>query len=164
MRLDSYLAQYWPEFSRSQWQKYILLGYVSVNDEIELSAKRTLDEDDIVTYILPAQADHDEVNISIIFEDEHAIVLNKPSGMLTHAKGVLNDEFSVAEFMKSRTTDSPGSNRSGIVHRLDRDTSGVIILAKDTETKQFIQKQFQDRKVKKEYIAIVDGVPKEVEA
>ncbi len=158
------MAQFWPEYSRSQWHRYITAGYVMVNDEVEISSKRSLDEDDIVTYSLPVKPDFSESEIPIIFVDENVIVLDKPSGLLTHAKGVENDEFSVAEFMKSRTFDSPGSNRAGIVHRLDRDTSGVIIAAKNEEAKKFLQKQFESRKVKKEYIAVVDGTPRELEA
>lgn len=164
MRLDKYLADNWPEYSRSQWQKYLTLGYVMVDGVVERSAKRTLGEDDIVTVNLPTPQSYSSDTLPVIYENDDVIVIDKPVGILTHAKGVLTDEFSVAEYMSTRTTDQPEGNRPGIVHRLDRDTSGVIIAAKNTEAKRFLQKQFQDRKAKKTYIAVVDGMPKHDEA
>lgn len=164
MRLDSYVAQFWPEYSRSQWQRNILAGYVWVNGVPELVTKTHLAEDDEVTIHLPEQVTFEKDTLPIIYEDDNVIVMNKPVGVLTHAKGVTNDEFSVAEFVRPRTSDGIDGNRPGIVHRLDRDTSGVIIAAKNTEAKVFLQKQFQDRKAKKTYVAIVRGIPKHAEA
>lgn len=164
MRLDQYLAQYWPDFSRSQWQRYVAAGYVRVNHAVELSPKRVLAEDDEVTTHIPDQPDFREQTLPVIYEDDNVIVINKPSGILTHSKGAVNEEFSVAEFVRPRTSDGVDGNRPGIVHRLDRETSGVIIAAKNNETKRFLQKQFQDRKAKKTYIAIVRGTPKHAAA
>ena len=164
MRLDAYLAQFWPETSRSQWQKYIDLGYVMVNGKVETSAKRVLDEDDQVTTNVPDAPDFSSETLPVVYQDDEVIVLNKPSGILTHAKGEVLDEFTVAEFMRAKTTDAAESNRPGIVHRLDRVTSGILIAARTTEAKRFLQKQFQDRKAKKTYLAVVEGVPKEHEA
>lgn len=164
MRLDAYLAEFWPETSRSQWQKYITAGYVLVNGVIETSAKRVLDEDDQVTTNVPAAPDFSEETLPVLFEDDDVIVINKPSGVLTHAKGEILDEFTVADFIRSRTTDGLETNRPGIVHRLDRVTSGVLIAARTPEAKRFLQKQFQDRKAKKTYLAITEGVPKQHEA
>jgi 23S rRNA pseudouridine1911/1915/1917 synthase len=164
MRLDQYVAQYWPEYSRAQWQKYIVAGYVTVNGEIATSVKLQLGEDDQVSVKLPDAADYTEDTLPVIYEDDNVAVINKPTGVLTHSKGEVNEEFTVAEFIRPRTTDGSGTNRPGIVHRLDRDTSGVIIVAKNNETKGMLQKQFQDRRAKKTYIAVVDGVPKHLEA
>ena len=134
MRLDSYMAEYWPEYSRSQWQKYIELGLVKVNGSVELSVKRTLGEDDEVTHDTLPVASFDSHTLPVVYEDDHVIVINKPSGVLTHAKGALTEEFSVAEFVRPKMTETDDSNRPGIVHRLDRATSGIIICAKDSET------------------------------
>lgn len=164
MRLDAYLAEHWPEISRSQWQKYITGGHVFINGEPALTSKKVLDEDDHVTYDLPEKPTFSDEMLPILFEDDDVVVINKPSGLLTHAKGALLQEFSVAEFMRSYTTDGVDGNRPGIVHRLDRATSGVLIAAKTPESKHFLQKQFQDRKVKKTYLAIVHGEPKLAEA
>jgi len=160
MRLDSYLAQYWPEFSRSQWQKYILAGYVQINGVVETSNKRSLGEDDEVTTHVPDRTDHSAEEIPVIFENDDVIVMNKPAGVLTHAKGAVADEFTVADFVRRHMTEPDDTNRPGIVHRLDRGTSGIIIAAKNAEAKHHLQKQFQDRKAKKEYVAIVTGHPK----
>lgn len=160
MRLDSYVAQYWPEFSRSVWQKYIAAGYVQVNGVVQTSVKYSLDEDDEVTVHVPDAPDFSQQSLPVIYEDDHVIVINKPSGVLTHAKGALSEEFTVADFVLPRMSEPEETNRPGIVHRLDRDTSGVIIAAKDSVTKRLLQKQFQDRKAHKTYLAIVSGRPK----
>lgn len=160
MRLDIYVAQFWPEYSRSTWQKYIGLGYVQVNGVVETSAKRQLDEDDEITVHLPVKTDHGDKMLPLIYEDDNVIVINKPAGVLTHSKGALNDEFTVADFIAPKIDFPDVTNRSGIVHRLDRDTSGVIICAKNPATLGILQKQFQDRKTKKTYLAIIYGKPK----
>jgi 23S rRNA pseudouridine1911/1915/1917 synthase len=164
MRLDQYVAQFWPEYSRSVWQKYILAGYVRVNDVIVTSTKHELGEDDEVTVHIPEEPDYSASELPIIYEDEHVLVLNKPAGVLTHAKGELSEEFTVADFVRSKMKERDTTNRPGIVHRLDRDTSGIIICSKDNETKGQLQKQFQDRKAHKTYLAIVRGVPKKSSA
>ena len=163
MRLDAYVAQYWPEHSRSTWQKFIASGYVYVNGAPETSGKRVLGEDDEVTVHLP-DLTPEQQELPIVYEDEHVVVFNKPAGVLTHSKGVVNEEFTVADYMRPLQAEVDETNRPGIVHRLDRDTSGIIIAAKDTETKRLLQKQFQDRKAKKTYLAIVAGRPKLDEA
>ena len=164
MRLDAYVAKYWPEQSRSLWSKLIKQGYVKVNEVIQTSPKLKVGEDDVVTVdTLPVVGLGDNT-LPVVYEDEHVVVINKPSGILTHAKGALTEEFSVAEFVRPIQNETDNSNRPGIVHRLDRATSGVIICSKDNETKRLLQKQFQDRKAHKTYLAIVDGQPKLNEA
>lgn len=173
-RLDSYLAEYYPEYSRSSWQKYIKQGSVKVNNEVITSSKYDLGEDDHVTYDIP-EVEHEQITIPIIYEDENVLVIDKPAGILSHAKGAINEEPTVAtwllhhisEFARSdlasKESDSE-NNRLGIVHRLDRDTSGVMILAKNENAAKMLQKQFADRKVKKSYLAIVKGSLKHPEA
>ena len=160
MRLDSYIAQYWSERSRAQWQKLIEAGHVYVNGEVCTKVSFELGEDDEVTVKAPKPPVLDG-NVDVIYEDDHVLVMNKPSGVLSHAKGLMPDEFTVAEFVRRHLHFTPDTNenRAGIVHRLDRDTSGVIIAAKDEDTVTFLQRQFHDRKAKKTYIAIVRGVP-----
>ncbi len=164
MRLDAYMAEYWPEYSRSTWQKYIEMGVVEVNGEIVTSVRYKLGEDDEVTIQMLPVASFDEETLPVVYEDEHVVVINKPAGVLTHAKGALTEEFSVAEFVRPKMTEPDETNRPGIVHRLDRATSGIIIAAKDNKTKRLLQKQFQDRKAHKTYIAVVKGTPKHPEA
>ncbi len=161
MRLDSYLAQYWPEYSRSQWQKYCKQGFVTVNSETITAPDKQLGEDDEVKVQFPKKADFSKETLPILYEDNNVLVIDKPAGILTHAKGAENDEFSVAEFVKSKTTYKQETNRPGIIHRLDRDTSGVIICAKNDKAAKILQRQFSDRKVKKQYLAVIKGTPKD---
>lgn len=164
MRLDAYMAHYWPEYSRSVWQKYIAAGYVKVNGVVETSVKLTLGEDDEVTYDIPAAPDHSVHTLPVLYQDDNVVAIDKPAGVLTHSKGALNDEFTVAEFLRPLTSYHADTNRPGIIHRLDRDTSGVILGARNDETASMLQRQFSDRKVKKTYYAVVVGEPKQHEA
>lgn len=164
MRLDMYVHKLWPEHSRSTWAKYIEQGFVTINGEAVTSTKKSVKTDDVVTsnvVIVQPTLQHD---IQTLYEDENVIVINKPVGILSHSKGAINEEFTVADFFRDKTSYNADTNRPGIIHRLDRDTSGVMIGVKNAETARLLQKQFQDRKTKKTYVAIVDGIPKEYEA
>lgn len=158
------MAQYWPEYSRSVWQKYIEMGTVKVNGAVVTSIRYALGEDDEVSVgTLPVVSFEDDT-LPVVYEDEHVVVINKPAGVLTHAKGALLEEYSVAEFMREHMSETDETNRPGIVHRLDRGTSGIMVCAKDSATKRLLQKQFQDRKAHKTYLAVVKGSPKLPEA
>lgn len=159
-RLDQELVRRYPEFSRSTMQKYIKSGYVLLNGEAAKTAKQEVTENDDIALVPPVKEDTSDKELPILYLDDNIIVVNKPAGILTHSKGALNDEFTVADFFRRYTTNALESNRPGIVHRLDRDTSGVIIGARNDETATLLKKQFADRTTKKHYVAIVDGVPK----
>lgn len=156
-RLDTYLAEAYPELSRSTWQKHIKAGHVTVDTEVQSSVKHDVSEADKVSVSLPSRADYSANELPIIYLDENVIVVNKPIGVLTHSKGALNEEFTVADFFQRYTTHGIDTNRPGIVHRLDRDTSGVIIGARTPEAATWLQKQFAKRLAKKSYIAVLDG-------
>ncbi len=164
MRLDAYLAQYFPEHSRSAWQKYIAAGYVKVNGEVVSSNKLLLGEDDEVTADTRTKPQQLHIDMPVVYEDENVIVIDKPAGVLSHAKGGIVEEATVADFFKNYTSYGKDTNRPGIIHRLDRATSGVMIGVKNGETAKLLQKQFSDRKVKKTYMAVVEGIPKDSEA
>ena len=164
MRLDAYLAQYFPEHSRSAWQKYIAAGYVKVNGKVVTKNKITLGEDDEVTADTNAKLVDLTIDLHVIYEDDNVFVINKPVGILSHAKGGIIEEATVADFFKDKTSYGSDTNRPGIIHRLDRATSGIMLGAKNAETASQLQKQFSKRKVKKTYIAIVKGTPKDREA
>lgn len=159
-RLDSELAKRYPEYSRSTWAKHIKAGHVSVNGKVVDSSKFDVSETDSISIAKPDAPDFQNDELPIIFIDDNVIVINKPIGVLSHAKGALNEEFTVGEFFRRYCEYNADSNRPGIVHRLDRDTSGVMIGARNDETATMLQKQFADRKTKKTYFAVVDGVPK----
>ena len=157
-RLDVYLAENYPEFSRATIQKYIKNGFVKVNGKIAKKPKDAIEKGDKIKLEIPEKT-AEKINFPILFEDENVIVINKPRGILTHSKGALNDEFTVADFFESRGAKfGKETNRVGIIHRLDRETSGVIIGAKNDEAAKKLQKQFSERTAKKTYVAIVKGV------
>ncbi len=111
------------------------------------------------------------MKIEILYEDSDVVVINKPAGILVHADGVSKDE-TVSDWMLAKYPESDGVGeemvlkngekiaRPGVVHRLDRDTSGVLILAKNDAAHAHLKEQFQNREVEKEYAAFVYGVPK----
>ena len=160
VRLDIYLStKFDTTISRSLWQKYIKAGYVSVNSKVVTTPKFEVDETDEIALNLP-EKEQTDVDLPILYEDDDVIVVNKPSGLLTHAKGGLSDEPTVAEIIRPKTSFATDTDRPGIVHRLDRDTSGLLIIAKNPESAAHLQRQFAERTAKKTYIAITDGKPK----
>jgi 23S rRNA pseudouridine1911/1915/1917 synthase len=159
-RIDSYMARVAPEYSRSFWQKQTEAGTVCINGA-QVKSSQKVQAGDEVTVAIPEAPNFTDQTLPILYQDDDVIVVNKPSGVLTHAKGVMSDEFTVAEFVRPFTTDGVDTNRPGIVHRLDRGTSGVIATARTNEAKRWLQKQFSTRKVKKTYVALVKGTPKE---
>ena len=160
VRLDIYLStKFDTTISRSLWQKYIKAGYVSVNSKVATTPKFEVDETDEIALNLP-EKEQTDVDLPILYEDDDVIVVNKPSGLLTHAKGGLSDEPTVAEIIRPKTSFATDTDRPGIVHRLDRDTSGLLIIAKNPESAAHLQRQFAERTAKKTYIAITDGKPK----
>jgi 23S rRNA pseudouridine1911/1915/1917 synthase len=159
-RLDGELATRYPETSRSTWQKYIKAGYVSVNGVVATSSKQSVVDIDLIAINKPDATDFSKHELPIVYIDDNVIVINKPIGVLSHSKGAMNDEFTVADFFGRYSTYNSGTNRPGIVHRLDRDTSGIMIGARNLETATLLQKQFADRKTKKTYVAILNGIPK----
>lgn len=164
VRLDKELQRRHPDFSRSTLQKFIKAGYVMVNGVVTLQPKSDVTELDEIAMTPPAKESHDEKNLPILYLDDNVIVVDKPAGVLTHSKGVMNDEFTVADFFRRYTTFGLETTRPGIVHRLDRDTSGVIIGARHEEAAHMLKKQFADRTTRKTYQAVLTGVPKQPKA
>lgn len=158
-RLDTYLAQELdPSRSRSAWQKHIKAGHVLVNGQPVLSPKVDIRSDDAVEVHIPdaPQQDHE---VAMLYQDEDVMVVDKPAGMLTHAKGGIMPEHTVADYFLPHTAFATDSHRAGVVHRLDRDTSGVLIGARHEEAAVWLQRQFANRTVQKTYVAVVEGCP-----
>lgn len=154
-RLDTFIAQNCEgKFSRSSVGKLISQGRVKLNGQVASSkAVKVVDGDEVeIDYEDPVASE----DLKILFENDDEIVISKPAGMLSHAKGPISGEVSVADWLQPKTTDLD-AQRSGIVHRLDRATSGVMILAKNPESKSWLMKQFSDRNVHKKYLAVIEG-------
>ena len=145
VRLDVATFEQYPRYSRATIQKFIKNGQVAVNGDIVDKPNTLIDENSNIELTV-VEAEEGE-KPPVIYEDDDVIVFNKPAGMLTVSKGEFNPEPTLEQFGE-------------IVHRLDRDTSGVIILAKNAKAKSFLQKQFQERKAHKTYYAVTVGHPK----
>lgn len=163
-RLDVMLSKQHPKISRSTIQKYIQNGFVKVDGKTETQPSKKLKPSSNVELAEPTRNDFSTLKFEVIYKDKNVIVIDKPYGYLSHSKGVLNDEFTVADFFARYTTYNLGTNRPGIVHRLDRDTSGVMLGVLNSETASYIQKQFSNRTVKKTYYAVVKGTLKHQKA
>lgn len=156
-RLDQRVVELVPELSRASATKLIEGGKVAVNGKIIEKGGHKLREDDEV------QVDFDvkqlqeipSIELEVLYEDDDCVVVVKPMGLLTHSKGEFNPEATVETWLRSRTKLT--GHRAGIVHRLDRLTSGVMICAKTPEALSWLQKQFSQRRVKKTYCAVVSG-------
>lgn len=158
-RLDKKLVEKYPDYNRNTLQTFIKSGYVKVNGKVALKPNTEIEETDEIELNLPKELTDENIRKQAvekmrpetIYEDENVLVLNKPSGLLSMSKG---------EYCAEPTLEDYGL----LVHRLDRDTSGVVILGKNEEAQKMLRKQFQDRKAHKTYVAIVEGRPKLDEA
>jgi 23S rRNA pseudouridine1911/1915/1917 synthase len=160
VRVDKHLANVFPEYSRAALAKLFTLNLIKLKGEPIQPGHKLRPGSEIEYDLGPLQAKPEVIELPIIYEDENVIVVNKPVGIISHARGKFWQEASVASFIRDRVSGMDGE-RGGIVHRLDRATSGVMICAKNEATLKYLQKQFQDRKVQKTYIAVTSHKPKE---
>lgn len=173
LRLDQYVIQQKPTLSRSYAVRLIDDYKVLVNGKASKAGFKLRDADKItIDFDEANQPKLPDIDLPILYEDEDCIVINKPSGVLTHSKGTFNDEGTVASWLRSRINDAyidktgphPSIGRAGIVHRLDRATSGLMICAKTPTALAWLQRQFHDRIAHKTYAAIIQGTMNPVEA
>lgn len=165
IRLDVYLTDLHPQQSRSRIQKWITNGAVTVNGKTVSKTGYMLEEDDIVVLIvpepLPTQILAESIHLDVLYEDDDMLVIDKPAGMVVHPGAghstgtVVNAALAYSPEMEG----IGGEGRPGIVHRLDKDTSGILLLAKNDSAHRWLQDQFRERKIRKVYIALVDGRP-----
>lgn len=167
-RLDTYVSKNLEKFSRSRLKNGV--EKILLNDKIaKLSAKVNNGDKIFIQWQdpIPEALIPENIPLEILYEDENVTVVNKKQGMVTHpACGNWSGTLVHAllyhwGITESKLDEKAGNHRRGIVHRLDKDTSGIIICAKNFNSEEWLQNQFKDRRVKKEYIAIVKGVPKE---
>ncbi|MBA3757730.1 RluA family pseudouridine synthase [Candidatus Saccharibacteria bacterium] len=157
-RLDVFVSEKLTNYTRASLKSLFVNNQVLL-DKLPTKPGHKLRKDDSVSIDTTlVDMEPPDVNLEVIYEDKNAVVVNKPAGMLTHSKGAVNYESTVASFLKNKITDKNlFGNRAGIVHRLDRLTSGVIIGAKNQASLKWLQKQFAERRTKKIYTAIVEG-------
>ena len=165
LRLDKFLAEHLEEYSRSYIQKMITEGGVSVDGfPIYKKAELLNPGAEVEVTIPPARETAlvgEDIPLDILFENDDLIVINKPAGMVVHpALGHASGTLVQAVLGYAPEIEGVGGiKRPGLVHRLDQNTSGVIMLAKNDRAHQFLQGQFQARSVDKQYLALVDGRP-----
>ena len=155
-RADKFLAGQYPEFTRSSLGALFERGFVMINDKPAKPSQTIKVSDSVKVDETLLKSKPPKIDLPILYEDEDVLVIDKPAGILTHSKGALNSEATVASFIEPKLQGLSG-NRAGIVHRLDRPTSGVIITAKTSHALAWLQKQFSARKTKKTYLAVVEG-------
>jgi len=163
-RLDKYLHGRFSNFSRRFIQDVIKAGSVKVNGKIGKPSLK-LSPGDEIDMTLPAQPSKEipaeDIPLNIIYEDSSLIILNKQADMIVHpARGNTHGTLvNALAFYSDKLSSGLGEFRPGIVHRLDRNTTGVMVIAKDDGAQWKIAKQFEQRQVKKSYLAIVHGTP-----
>ena len=151
VRLDVMMTEIYKSYNRSTLQKFIEFGFVTVDGKIVKKPNYKVERTVKLDLKVPEIIKNADLVPKVIYEDERVVVLDKPAGLLSMAKG---------EYCPENTLEKYGL----LVHRLDRDTSGVVIMAKDEETQVFLKKQFQNRTAHKVYYAVVEGRPKLDEA
>lgn len=163
VRLDMFLAGKLPQLSRALIKRFIDDGSVTIKKQ-SVKPGYKLKNGEIIT----VDVDIDkldmipDIELPVIYEDKEVLVVDKPVNVISHSRSRYWNEPSVASFVRQKTGQE--GERAGIVHRLDRATSGVMICAKNQAAMSWLQKQFSNRKVKKKYVAVVIGVPDPKEA
>jgi 23S rRNA pseudouridine1911/1915/1917 synthase len=168
MRIDMYLAQAMPDISRARVQLLIDAGQVKVDGAVPKSKDKLKGGEAIEIegqpQPEPLHAIPEDIPLSILFEDKYLAIIDKPAGMMVHAgAGATEDDrnrgtlVNALLFHMSKLSDVGGTLRPGIVHRLDKQTSGAIVVAKDDVTHRKLGEMFSDREVHKTYIALAHG-------
>ncbi len=164
VRLDSFLVKHNPGFSRARIQRAVGKGSARVDNVVAKCSLR-LKTGQVVCFSPPAPATDDQIPedipLDVLHEDDHVVAVNKPPDMVVHpAKGHWSGTLTAALSFRFKNLSSVGgATRPGIVHRLDRETSGVILVAKTDEAHRTLASQFENRTVEKEYIALVSPSP-----
>ena len=165
-RLDSYLADYLQDFSRSKIASEIKKGSVLVNSKIT-KPSYTIKSGDIIELNIQdtvLKIEPENIPLNIVYEDENMAVVNKPSGMLTHPTTIETSGTLVNALLYKfgeNLSDINGEFRRGILHRLDRNTSGLLMIAKNNKTHEFLVEKMKNGNIDKRYLAVVKGVIEE---
>jgi len=164
-RLDIFLTACLPEFSRSRIQALIRDGFVLVDGEPVTKTGRDLEASQRVEIRIPAPVPSglvaENIHLDIVFENADLLVVNKPAGMVVHPSPG-HDSGTLVHAVLGYVPELEGiggEERPGIVHRLDKETSGLIVIAKNEQAHRWLQDQFRNRTVEKIYLALVDGKP-----
>ncbi len=160
-RLDAALAQLFPDYSRNQIQQWIREGYVQIDNKIIQKPRQPVLENQTITITATIRENTEwqaqAIPLTIIYEDETLIVINKPIGLIVHP-GAGNPDHTLVNALLHHAPELASIPRAGIIHRLDKDTSGLLVIAKTLPAHTALIKQMQARDIEREYRAIVHGV------
>ena len=166
-RLDRWVAAQVSELSRARAQKLIEQGEVLLNGQVCSSKKALVNEGDRISIVVPEAAPYElvpeDIPLNILYEDDQLLIVNKPAGMVVHpAPG--HDSGTLVHALLAHCGDQltgvGGVQRPGIVHRLDKNTTGAMVVAKTEVALHSLQKQIQAKTARREYLGLVNGVPK----
>jgi 23S rRNA pseudouridine1911/1915/1917 synthase len=164
LRIDRFLAEKLPDLSRSRLQSLIKDGHITLNGN-STKSKQPICEGDIIKITIPPltqpKAKPENIKLNILYEDEHLVVINKPHGLVVHPAAGNPDGTLVNALLHhcNHLSGIGGVERPGIVHRLDKDTSGCLVAAKSDTAHRHLVESFTNRQVKKLYLAVVNGCP-----
>ena len=163
-RLDAALAILFPDHSRNRLKAWLDEGHILVDGAV-WAGKQRLEGNETITATLPeatqeTDAQPEDIPLEIIFEDEHLIIINKPPGLVVHP-GAGNREGTLLNALLHHAPELANVARAGIVHRLDKDTSGCMVVAKHDISHRRLTEAFSERRLTKIYLAVINGVPKE---
>lgn len=168
IRIDTYLADYMQDFSRSKIQSEIKKGSVLVNSKT-VKPSYSVKEGDEIVFEIPEttiKIEPENIPLDIVWEDENMLVVNKPSGMLTHPTTIETTGTLVNALLYKygeNLSDVNGEFRRGILHRLDRNTSGMLMIAKNNKTHEYLVEKMKQGEMTKKYLTVVKGVIEEDE-
>ena len=168
-RLDRYLTQQFSSYYRTFFQQLIQQEMVSINNKKKVKPKTLTKSDDLITVTFPLVITKrpqkeipKDLDISIVHTDEHFLVINKPVNLMVHPPTITSDDFTLIDWLMhtfQEITNVGFADRPGIVHRLDKDTSGIMLVARNNCALTMLGDMFRKRTIKKTYLAIVSGHP-----
>ncbi len=166
-RLDVFLTSSITELSRSEISKIISNGKVLINDEIIVKKNHPVEKNDLIEIIIAEKQEFSidytpTVELVKLYEDDNMLIIDKPAGITVHPGSGIRKETILDIFMYyyPEIKNIPNSDRPGIVHRLDKDTTGILLLAKNQNTMALLQQDFKNRNIHKTYTAIIHGKPR----
>jgi 23S rRNA pseudouridine1911/1915/1917 synthase len=160
IRLDKYVSQKCTALSRTQAQKLIEDGYITINGALEKASYKLHAGEDVLVKIPPPTPSHlvpEDIPVPILYEDDDILVVDKPAGLTVHPAPGHRGHTLVNAILSHLNTMSDNALRPGIVHRLDKDTSGVMVIARNTIAHERLAAQFKQHAVKKVYLTLVRG-------
>lgn len=169
-RLDSFITQQFSKYSRSLFKRLIDQGCVSINNKPVTKAGALLKENDAIVIAVPlpqekkvlSKQEADKLGVALLHKEKEFAIIHKPAGLVTHAPHMKSLELSLVDWILSHFSDIEGvgyEDRPGIVHRLDKETSGLMVIPLTKEAHSIFSDMFKDRTIQKTYLAVVHGHP-----